>query len=153
MALTDRERFEANYIPEPNSGCWLWLGAIHTERRPYGVFHYEGRTGRAHRAAVEFYKGPIPDGLFVCHRCDNPACVNPDHLFVGTNAENTADKVAKGRQTRGEMQPNRKLTLEQARAIRQSTDRSDELARRYAVTRRHINNIRSGRFWSRSLSA
>jgi hypothetical protein len=79
-------------------GCWLWVGS--SDRDGYGNFG-SGKTRRAHRIAYELFVGPNPEGLHVCHTCDEPACVNPDHLFLGTNTQNTADKVAKGRQAKG----------------------------------------------------
>ncbi len=94
-----RDRFEASYIPEPNSGCFLWVKAT-TGVYGHGVMG-RGRRGTglilAHRAAWELYRGPIPPGLLVCHRCDVPCCVNPDHLFLGTYADNNRDMVTKGR--------------------------------------------------------
>jgi len=99
------ERFEEKYTPEPNSGCWLWLGAA--RQHGYGELRLPtNKTILAHRLAYELYRGPIPDGMCVCHRCDNPACVNPDHLFIGTRADNMADCIRKGR-ARNKFSPKR----------------------------------------------
>lgn len=98
-------RFWAKVEPEPMSGCWLWIAAIMS--KGYGMFSYP--CGRpkfclilAHRYAWEHTFGPIPRGKFVCHHCDVRSCVNPQHLFLGTNFDNAHDAMAKGRIRRGE---------------------------------------------------
>src|SRR5216684_5016973 len=97
MVRSVRERFEEKYIPEPNSGCWLWDGSL--DSHGYGQLSSK-RGSRPHRASVvsyELYKGGVPNGWCVLHRCDVPCCVNPDHLWLGTRKENSIDMVEKGR--------------------------------------------------------
>lgn len=89
-------RFERKYIPEPNSGCWIWTESC--DEKGYGRFNDEGnRLVKAHRFAYRKYKGEIPVGLHVLHKCDTRCCVNPDHLSVGTHKENMAQMSARGR--------------------------------------------------------
>lgn len=94
---SDIQRFMDKAIPEPNSGCWLWLGAVCKGNAGYGQMRWKGKTQSAHCVSFEIHKGEIPYGLDVCHTCDVPCCVNPEHLFSGTRSENMIDCVKKGR--------------------------------------------------------
>ena len=92
------ERFEAKYIPEPMSGCWIWISTIGSNG--YGEIHnpdgsHKGK--QAHRVSWEFFRGPITEGLQVNHKCDVPLCVNPNHLYLGTQVQNIEDCIRRGR--------------------------------------------------------
>lgn len=89
------ERLIARTVPEPNTGCLLWLGFVN--ENGYGMLYVAGRNRLAHRTLFALSNGPIPDDICVLHRCDTPICVNPEHLFLGTQADNVRDKVRKGR--------------------------------------------------------
>ena len=94
------EAFDAlrleKYEPVPLTGCWLWTGCW--DKRGYGKFKVDNvAAGKAHRFFYEKLAGPIPPGMLVCHKCDTPPCVNQEHLFLGTDADNMRDKMRKGR--------------------------------------------------------
>lgn len=99
-ALSDLiARLDQNSIPEPNSGCWLWVGGAHACRYGlcYGWIRFARKTWAAHRASWLAHRGQFDLSLAVCHRCDNPLCINPDHLFLGTVGDNNSDRRAKKR--------------------------------------------------------
>lgn len=93
------ERFMDYVFPEPNSGCWLWSGGWTSSG--YGIFGWPGHTNRAHKAIWEILFGPVSRGLVVRHKCDVRCCVNPQHLILGTSADNSADMVSRGRAATG----------------------------------------------------
>src|SRR5213595_2676709 len=93
-----KAHWSERYIPEPNSGCWLWLGSI--DKLGYGKVTVRG-FHLAHRLAYAETKGPIPEGMLVLHKCDVPACINPEHLYVGDSQDNMNDMVMRGRGNSG----------------------------------------------------
>lgn len=147
MNQMDKERFLSKISKQAN-GCWNWT--VSTFPDGYGQFKSEHKNLRAHRVAYELFNGPIPDNLCVCHTCDNRLCVNPAHLFLADNAENTADRHRKGRDARGEKQHNAILTTEQVMAIRSSFVagmNQSQFAREHGVNRATLTHILSGRTW------
>lgn len=92
---TLRDRFNEKFIPVTESGCWIWIASSRTDG--YGQIGLDKKKLAAHRVAWELYRGPIHDGLHVCHHCDVHLCVNPDHLFLGTRSDNMQDCERKGR--------------------------------------------------------
>lgn len=99
-------RFEAKFIPVPETGCWLWIGA--DGGNGYGKFWDGEKVEQAHRFAYRAYRGEIPEGLQICHVCDVRSCVNPSHMFLGTAKENQLDMMRKGRFRNGKMPRNAK---------------------------------------------
>ena len=144
------DRFES-HIERTDSGCWLWRGAL------LGGYGYicggpnRGRKSmRVHRVSWILYRGEIPEGLCVCHKCDVRSCVNPDHLFLGTNNENMHDAFVKGRFAHGERAHKAKLTEDAVRYIRSRVKRyglNVELARKFGVKKDCIWKIRAGWSW------
>ena len=130
-------RFESRV--DRSGECWLWTGA--KGRKNYGYIIDKGRKLGAHRVSYELHVGPIPEGLIVCHRCDNPPCVNPDHLFVGTYADNSADMKAKGRSMARSRHAFSKLTEEQydeVERLHAAGESNSSIAMRFGVTRQAI---------------
>ena len=129
-----------------NGRCWEWMGSL---VRGYGRFGVNGQVLLAHRAAWELFIGEIPTGMCVLHRCDNRRCVNPEHLFLGTYADNVADMHVKGRarKAKGTDNARSKLTMEIAREIRKSPLGPRAEARRWGIQHSTVRQIRNGLTW------
>ncbi len=132
-------------IPEPNTGCWLFVNDL--GRDGYGYITSRNRKKSAHRASYEAFVGMIPKGLYILHSCAVKSCVNPRHLRAGTHQENMDDRKRQGRTARGAAFPHVKFTEDDVRTILRSPVRSIELARQFGVSRSSINSIRARRFW------
>lgn len=126
--------------------CWIWIGAKFPSG--YGEISVNNRSIRAHRFSYQIHYGPIPDGKIICHRCDNPACVNPDHLFLGTNKDNTQDMIRKKRGLVGEKNPCAKLTLEQVIEIRETNLPQRKIASKYGISQTMVGKIKRGTKWN-----
>jgi hypothetical protein len=134
-------------VSKSESGCWQWTAA--RNNNGYGFFRIGGRAGKAHlahRVSFTIHKGQIPPGLCVCHSCDNPACVNPAHLWLGTHAANHADRSSKGRSIG--MMPHAKLNRRSVLEIRASKESQRKLAARYGVSNQLVGMVRNRQRWS-----
>ena len=144
---TLKERFDDKWITIPETGCWWWIAAA--GGKGYAAIQVDKRARGAHRVSYELHKGEIPDDMCVCHTCDNPLCVNPDHLFLGTHADNAIDRKNKGRNgnLRGDKHPNTKLSEVEMVMVKQLLADGmlhREIAELFGVSRTHISNINSG---------
>lgn len=137
-------------VTKTESGCWLWTNdAVHG----YGAIRIGRRTFRAHKVSWERNFGPVPDGMYVCHKCDVPACINPQHLFLGTPLDNTRDRMAKKRcnTPRGSRSGSAVLNEDDVREIKRlvaSGRTRNSLAREYGVAPCSIYGIFNGKLWS-----
>jgi hypothetical protein len=138
---------DGKYVVD-EAGCWLWTGALMPQG--YGSIGVPGTrtTTLAHRASYEVHRGEIPPGMFVCHTCDVRRCINPDHLWLGTQADTMADMVAKGRANpvRGEANANCKLTWDEVQEIRRLSALGApdaDLAHQFAITKQYVGQLRT----------
>ena len=145
-------KLEAYSIPEPNSGCWLWLA--YTNSNGYGTVVENGKSRAAHRASYEEYKGPIPEGMLVCHRCDTPSCINPDHLFLGTYSDNSRDCVSKNRHSSRKGTDNGRASVTEEQVLRIIKDLEEsyvtlkDLAQKHNVSPATVGRINAGHNWT-----
>lgn len=146
-----RERFEKKYEPVTESGCWIWTASLGPTG--YGQINYETRgrkytkVMKAHRVAWLLYRGEIPSDTDVLHKCDQPLCVNPNHLFLGKAQDNVNDMWKKGRGCSGSAHPNSKLTEARVVEIRMDTRQQIVLAKEYGVSETTISVIKNGVTW------
>lgn len=144
VTRTISERFLEKVKISP--GCWEWTA--NKNKKGYGRIWISGRNHFAHRVFWRMMFGEIDGSLRVLHKCDNPSCVRPSHLFLGTLAENIADRDMKKRTARGEKNGNCKLTIDQVNAIRESGESSAVVACKFKIDRTQVNNIRARRQWA-----
>lgn len=133
------QRFNDKYIPVTESGCWIWVGTLSTDGYP--SIWLNGKMERAHRVAFKLFKGDPKN--FVCHSCDVPQCVNPDHLFDGTHDDNMRDMRSKNRGDSNKI----KLTVEQVKEVRRSKESNESLAKKFGVHKTTIWKAKTSRTW------
>lgn len=145
-----RNRFEKLYERIPFSGCWIWNGALKNSFG-HGAFKIADRKSKvmfSHRAAWELYVGEIPPNLKVLHRCDNPSCVNPHHLFLGSINDNVQDMIRKKRNAFGSKCKGSKLNENAVLQIKQQREKgSAQLSKIFSISRQSIADILYGRTW------
>lgn len=151
-----REQWVAGFFNkvQKTESCWNWIGL--TNNKGYGIInrHHSHRMTVASRVSWEIHRGPIPEGIFVCHHCDNPLCVNPDHLFLGSQTDNMRDCVKKGRLNvadhRGKQNPFSKLTDSDIRCIRSLANSLTQqaIADRFGIKQCHVSKIVLRQSWN-----
>lgn len=152
-----RIRFENRFAAVPDAGCWIWIGD--QTASGYGRMRVEGKQVLAHRVSYELHRGFIAEGIFVCHKCDVRLCVNPDHLFLGTQKDNVTDMIQKGRNSRsGAINPVKherhhkaKINKQQAAEIFQlawfSPMSQREIGEAYGLSQTNVSVIKHGLAW------
>jgi len=155
---TPEQRFWHYTEKGRNDSCWIWTGTKHSAQPGYGVIVI-GPTGTnrpstmAHRFSWTLHFGEIPNGMLICHKCDNPLCVNPKHLFLGTFKDNMNDRNSKNRQAHDSRHGRAKVTAEQVVAIRSTPIKRgsiSELSRVYGIARSAIRAILSFKTWKQT---
>ncbi len=150
LVLSIYKRFHAGYSPEPNSGCWLWEKSC--DKNGYGYIKYKDKTTKAHRVSLLLIDIDIENKM-VLHKCDNPSCVNPTHLFVGNAKDNMQDMLSKNRQNYTgtslprTKNPNAKLTEKDVQEIRSSIQSLKELSLLYGISITHVHRIKRYKSW------
>lgn len=157
-AKTMEERFFEKIDKNGPNGCWIWTGARSSDG--YGSFNVDRKTYGTHRLSWIIHKGPIPEGMLICHICDVVSCVNPDHFFLGTNLDNKRDSMKKGRHVaswvKGMRAPTAKFSNEEVTKIREEMKNGanvKDMAVKYGVAFGTMNNIKSGHRYKNALIA
>lgn len=154
-ALTLEEKFHKFISPEPNSGCWLWTGSnsghYYTGKTygQYGKITIKGKSRIASRVMYEYSFGPFPKELYVLHKCDNPYCVNPEHLFLGTALDNARDRDRKKRREapRGINNAGNKISEADVFAIREMDGTQEEIAQKFGIDQTTVSLIQRRKLW------
>lgn len=145
MSIKEKLEFRSKDVGK----CREWTGSV--SKRGYGYLRINKTSYRVHRLAYETFCGGIPEGMCVLHSCDNRKCINPEHLFVGTNADNTKDMIGKGRMAVGEALPQSILTANEVIKIKKMIEHKipqTEIARNFNVARTTISSISTGKSWA-----
>jgi len=147
------ERLKSGVLEDKSSGCWVWQGAV--EKDGYGVVYFREygkfRKVLAHRLSFEIHHHLIPDGKCVCHSCDLPACINPDHLWLGSHGENHADRDQKGRQAKGQQHGRSKLTdsdVLQIYKLLRTGYSAYAISKRFPISHTQAWEISRGKAWA-----
>ena len=150
------DKFINNIKPNPDTRCWEWQGAKRN-KAGYGAFSLKGKVIDAHRFSYEYYKGEIPEGLFILHSCDNPSCVNPDHLRAGTARENVRDSIERGthnflKPTRTSLKKGHKMSrvlsdeaVAEIRRLISIGKRNVDIIDMMGISKKQVSDIRRGR--------
>lgn len=157
MGMTEQkstvfQRFVETGWDEDDNGCWIWRGSKANKRGGYGqLSNGRGKVLKTHRISYEYFKGRIPRKSLIRHICDNPPCVNPDHLLLGNHKDNSNDAISRGRANHqvmsGEFCPASKLSWEQVLEIRKSEKSLSKLAKQYNISKTSIANIKKNKTW------
>jgi hypothetical protein len=144
-----RERFYEKFLVRPKTRCWIWIGS--RNKRNYGQMSTRRGCSPVHASRVSWglHYGEIPRGMFVLHRCDNPPCVNPEHLFVGNQKENVADMLRKRRGLVGQKNGQAKLNVDEVLAIREMSGKSQQqIAQQFGINQQQVSKIRLRKRWA-----
>lgn len=141
---SDINRFHSKYSIS-SDGCWEWQGSLNF--KGYGWFRVQGRTWKAHRFSYTVFHGDIPKGVHIMHLCDNPGCVNPDHLKPGTNADNVSDRQAKGRGRWDHLTKTDEATVIRVREMRANGAKHSDIAEAVGLEVHHVSDICQRRTW------
>jgi len=144
MPAPNMTPFEDRYVPEPMSGCWIWMGSLMAQGYGYAGNKSNGQPLSAHRRSWELHRGPIPKGKHVLHKCDIRCCVYPDHLYVGTHQDNMRDMHERGRHGMAKLT---KADIPHIRSLLERGYKAKDIAYAWGVDRSAISHIKRGATW------